>query len=458
MLDSDSVQGIDRVAELNTVGAKLFAQGHIEPARLHFLAALSIDPTHFMSLQNLGAALRTLGHYAAAESVARRSVVSAPDNPYCRSNLGVSQLHLKKFSEAIATLKSVLVDLPESGPSWHNYGLSLYMTGKLDEAMVAFNTALSFDASNYQAQSDRALALLSLGKIQEALAAYEVRWKLLHRNKIWSMGLPEWQGEALLGQRLLVHHEQGFGDSIMLVRFVKALAKLGGSITLAVPQELVKLFKRSYRFVKVIDMTDEILNAPENFDYHTPLLSTMRWLGLQKPSEIDPQAYLFAKPMQFLKLPDAKMKIGVCWASGNHGPALLERRRVVPLVSFLPLTELPSVSLISLQKGDEAKDILKNGLEGIVFDISAKLEDFAATADVIAHLDLVISVDSAVAHLAGAIGKPCLMLSPYTRCWRWWNKNIGWPWYSRMLVYHQSPSGSWDEAMGKVVKEVRSRG
>lgn len=452
MPDSESF-AITRADELNAVGAKLFGQNQIEAARLHFLAALYAEPNHAQALQNLGAALRQLNHYEVAASVARRSVVASNNNPYCRSNLGVSQIGLRQFDEALITLRSVLDDLPNSGPSWHNYGLALYMTNQHEEALAAFNKGLALDPDNVQAQSDRALSLLCLGELQLGLAAYESRWKLLWKSPVWNLDLPEWQGEELSGCRLLVHHEQGFGDSIMLSRWLKELP-VSCRVTLAVPNELHRLFERSFPFVQVIGWDGDQLNDAGAFDYHSPLLSIMRWLNIKSPSEIDPRLYIVASPMAKLTLPKAKLHVGICWASGNHGPTVVDRRRIVPLTQFLPLTELPGVLLVSLQKGDANNDISNNGLEGIVYDVGMHIDDFADTADVISQLDLVISVDSAVAHLAGAVGKPCLMLGPFTRCWRWWNESSGLPWYNDMMQFNQSKDGTWNDAMQEITATV----
>jgi Flp pilus assembly protein TadD len=451
----DSGIVVTRAEELNHIGAQFFGQGEMEPARLHFLAALSLEPNNPRALQNLGAVLRNLRHFEAAASVARRSVVASGNNPMCRSNLGVSLLAIRQFDEALATLHDVVTELPTSGPSWHNYGLVLYMLGRYDEALYAFEHGLQYTPGNAQMRSDRALTLLSLGELQAGLVAYEVRWNILKRNAAWNIGVPEWQGEALDSCHILVHHEQGFGDSIMLVRFMKQLAVKGCRITLAVPTELMRLFERSFNYIKVVDMSSITEAADEKFDYHAPMLSVMRHLDIGSPHEIDATPYLLAEPTVPVNLPKAKLRVGICWASGNHGAVVADRRRVVPLTQFLPLSEIPGVALISLQKGKESYDIMAQGLEGIVYDLSHRLEDFAHTADVMANLDLIISVDSAVAHLAGAIGKPCLMLSPYSRCWRWWNFN-GQPWYRDMLQFTQSQDGTWNEAMADVTAEVRA--
>jgi hypothetical protein len=220
-----------------------------------------------------------------------------------------------------------------------------------------------------------------------------------------------------------------------------------------VPNELKVLFKRSFPFIEILALDDEALEGHLTYDFHSPMLSLMRWLKVEKPGDISPEPYLVGNAANVpMKLPEARFRVGLCWASGNHGPTHMERRRMAPLVGFLPLLERSDVALISLQKGKEVNDIIANGLEGLVFDLSPKLVDFAATADTIAALDFVISVDSAVAHLAGAMGKPCLMLSPYSRCWRWWTSGMGLPWYRGMQVFDQSQSGLWDVAIADAIR------
>jgi tetratricopeptide (TPR) repeat protein len=448
---------LTRCEELNSMGATLFAQGQLEPARLHFLAALGLEPENSVVLQNLGAVLRNLGHYRASEAVAKRSVLASNGNPYCRSNLGVAQLSLKKYYTAVQTLADVLEDLPNSAPSWHNYGLALYMANRHEEALAAFDEALDLGAVGPNLASDRALCLLALGLIQEGLAAYEVRWDILGKSPVWSYGISEWQGEAPRGLRILVHHEQGFGDTIMLSRFLHILHNRGAEITFAVPNELLRLMEDSFGYlVQVASLFDETLGVAGRFDYHTPTLSLMRHLGVAKTGDIPNEAYLVPdlRDPVIARLPKRGKKIGICWASGNHGPALTDRRRLAPLLGFLPLAEIPDVALISLQKGEEAKDIQAHGLEGLVHDFSHWLTDFAATAAVIAELDMVISVDSAVAHLAGALGVPCIMLSPFTRCWRWWDANTAAPWYNNMTVFSQSFNGTWDAAVEEAINSV----
>lgn len=451
----DSIQPRGYV-ELNHIGSELFKQGQWEAARLHFLAALSLEPGEPTVLQNLGAALRNLGHHEAAESVGRRSVAGTKgQNPFNLQNFGVAQLSLKKYNDSIQTFKAALKLAPDLGAIWHNYGVALYTLGKHKEAIEAFDKALVSGHDVAQCRSDRALAYLSLGELQKGLEAYEIRWQMLHNNKIWKTPITEWQGESLVGKHLLLHHEQGFGDSLMLVRFVKQLSALGCQITVVVPGPLVQLFQQSFDYIRVISFDDFDAEDTSAYDYHTPMLSVMRWLGLQKPEDIERGSYLQARCTKDMRLPEAKFRVGICWASGNHGPILMERRRVVPLPLFLPLTEIPGVAVVGMQKGDGNSDTVRHGMEGLIYDVAQRIEDFADTAEIMSYLDLVISVDSAAAHLAGALGKPCIMLSPYTRCWRWWSNGTGWPWYNDMTQYHQAQDGSWNLAVMKAISQVR---
>ena len=451
-MPDDGGRIVTRADVLNSIGADYYGKGNVDGARLHYLAALHVDPNHSDALLNLGAALRSMGHFEASVSVARRSVRLSNGNIYAKMNLGVALLALRRYDEALDIMGEVVDELGEAGPAQHNYGLVLYILNWHEEALRIFDRSIELDPHNTQCQSDRALTLLALGRLQEGLAAYEVRWLRLYQNEIWKLGVPEWKGEDLAGQHILLNHEQGFGDSIMLSRFVRDVAAKAGAVTLAVPAELIRLFANSFPDVRVVDVKDELQATA--YDFHSPLLSTMRWLGVAEPSAIDAKPYLHAaRVINTIRLPSAKFKIGVCWASGNHGSEFMERRRVVPVTSFLPLTELPDVALVSLQKGDPGNDIQRHGMEGLIYDATVSIDDFADTADVINHLDLVVSVDSAVAHLTGAIGKPCMMLAPYTRCWRWWNNN-GLPWYNNMTQYTQAMNGTWDDAMRAVLRDV----
>jgi len=408
--------------------------------------------------------LRNLQHYDAAAVMARKSVAASGGNPYCLSNLGVSLLSQKKFFESRLILEKVTRLLPSSAPSWHNYGLVLYMMGSFEDALFAFDRAIALGSPDPHLRSDRALALLALGDIPFGLETYEIRWQILAKNRIWNLNIPEWKGETLAtGQNLLIHHEQGFGDSLMLSRFLpRAKQKIAANLIYAVPDELLDLFNHSFPQITVVSTSDSCLGQELGFDYHIPMLSLLRYLGIDVPDDVRSLPYLSA-PADVRnvrgRLPQSDFKVGICWASGNHGKSLSDRRRVVDLKDFLPLLELNNTTVVSLQKDPEVKEIERLGLGGIIFDVNPWLDDFGVTANVISELDAVISVDSAVAHLAGALGIPCFMLSPYSRCWRWWKAETDGnaePWYKNMPLFSQASNGSWTDAVADAIASVRA--
>lgn len=457
MNDAAQQTAMQRLAGLVNTGADYGRDGNWQAARLHFLAALHIDPNNPHALHNLCAALYHLEMYAASVSIGRRALVHSPPDltPHIKNNIGAALTGLKRFAEAQRLIREVISTIPKEPWPHHGLGLALYMTGNLENALAEFDRAVTLEPRSAQFRSDRALTLLSMGEVQTGLFEYEARWQssLLHKSRLWDLGVPQWQGEKC--NKLLVHHEQGYGDTLMLCRWVPVLQEYCQHLTLAVPKELVTIMRQSFSEVDVYEWSDETLG--KDYDFHAPMLSTLRWLGVEFGGDFRPKPYLKTETTELsTALPKAPFRVGLCWASGDHGPKLRQRRRVVPLEQFLPLSEIEGVRLISLQKGPHTNEIMDIGAEGIIFDIMNRCEDFAATASVINELDLVVSVDSAVVHLAGGLGKPTIMLGPYTRCWRWWHPKTGEPWYNNMQLLRQSANTSWQNATAALTMLVKS--
>ena len=445
-----------RALELNNLGATLHSQGKIGAAYMHWLAALTIEPENNMFLQNTSAALIAMELYEMAAVVSRKAIKIDKNNQHSLSNYGVALLGMRQFKESREIFEKIVNKINNVPGFWHNYGLALYMSGMFWKAAEALKKSLVLQPDMIQVQSDYALSLMATGDLGNGLREYEIRWKTLYKSKIWDLGIPEWQGETLEGKNILIHHEQGFGDSLMLCRFINDARMLGANVTIAVPEELIRLFEENFSYAKVINWESSDINA-EEFDFHSPMLSLMRWLNIKSIEDVVYfGSYLEAKSTVVNKGAfQTKLKIGLCWASGDHGAALRKRRRKLSLKSFLPLLEIPNVSLISLQKGDESNEIEAIGALGFIWNPMSRVDDFLGTAEVINDLDLVISVDSAVAHLAGVMGKPVLMLGPAPRCWRWWTKTNGSPWYKNMKIYSQSQIGSWTDAIENVINQVK---
>ncbi len=450
--------------ELVDIGTQFFLQKRVDIARLYFDAALLKEPDHGRALHNLSSAL-IQGHLLpAALSTARRALNSGLDNNGVLMNITAALNGLGQFEEVLEGTDKIIRSMPPFDPRLpavlHNRGLVLNHLEQYEEAVKSYEKALILASSEDQKNmilSDRALAILAIGKIVEGCREYEVRWtNRLYKSKVWELGIPQWQGESLEGKRIILQHEQGFGDGVMLVRLVPELLLRGANVSLAVPGPLVELFTHHvpWQGVPVFEWNDDEERMREwRADYQVPMLTALGLLGY-KPKHIFDNPYLHATPDKD-NLGPPGFRVGLCWASGYHSFALAIRRRYVPLSLFFPLAEIPGVRLVSLQKDDPAKDILNLGAESFIHDAMARCSDFADTARVIAGLDLVVSVDSAVVHIAGALGIPCIMLGPYVRCWRWWGGETGWPWYKDFRIFKQSQWGVWNKEVERVIDLVK---
>jgi hypothetical protein len=225
-------------------------------------------------------------------------------------------------------------------------------------------------------------------------------------------------------------------------------------VTFAVPRQLVRLFENQEWNIEVVCIHDIDETWASRFDFHSPLYSMMRHLGVER-EDISGRAFLQSPPLTVPPVHAAMFNVGICWASGTHHDYTDWRRRVSPLADWLQLAEVPGVQLWSLFPGDEAqREIVQLGAEAVVLDRVTKFEDFAETAAFVASLDLVISVDTAVAHLSGALGVPTWMLSQFAPCWRWWglDEGTGAPWYDSMLTFKQREPGDWKSQLEECVR------
>jgi hypothetical protein len=289
-----------------------------------------------------------------------------------------------------------------------------------------------------------------------ALEHYEERWNSLLHQEPWDFHLKEWTGESLTDKTILIHHEQGFGDTIMTARFVSDFAqKYDCRVVFAVPAALVELFEsQDWPGVEVVAI--EGLDNPQ-VDYHSPLWSMVRWRGIQK-SDITGEKYLTAPKIVTPSTIDSRMiNIGICWASGKRNSPMDVRRRISPLKDWLCLSEHPMVQLHNLWKdGDAQVEIDSLGAGPIVRNDVDNLHSFAQTGAYLKKFDLVIGVDTAIIHLAGALGIQTYMVSHLANCWRWWDikAGLGTPWYDSVAIVHQRDQSNWTEPLLEVRNKV----
>ncbi len=297
------------------------------------------------------------------------------------------------------------------------------------------------------------MTLLAAGKFEEGWRQFEQRWQVEPlRNHQRSFAQAQWRGETLGGRRLFLHAEQGFGDTIQFCRYI-LLIEAEATVILEVPPELVRLMGSLKRTIQIVPTGEE----PPDFDLHCPLMSLP--LALQATVTTIPAAtpYLAADPAQVSvwaeRLRSLKgLRVGLVWAGGmRHGDTAslaVDRRRSMALQQLAPLAGLPGVEFISLQMADPARQTPPVGLS--LHDWTAELTDFADTAALIEGLDLVIGVDTAVVHLAGALGKMVWMLNRFDSCWRWQRARDDSPWYPTLTQFRHPQSGDWADVLAQV--------
>lgn len=435
-------------------------RGELQTARTLYAAVLRDYPDNADAAHDLGQTLSMLREDNAAAMVTQVAVRLDPTRWQVWNNLANSYWRLRNYPMAQAAFEEAR-RLGGNDPGlMHNIGLCQYSQGEHAAAIESYDTALAANPNNPGLWSDRALAILASGDWKRGWVANEARWGMLAKSAAWYTGAPEWQGENLAGKSILVHHEQGNGDTIQFCRFVTHIRLLGAYVTLAVPASLMGFVEGLGLSVlpgtpsnswSIIDIDGKMPHR----DYHAPLLSLPRHLKIDTNGHISGKPYLnAARPY---RASDA-FNVGICWAGRGGLSADLDRSASIS--DFWPLTTLRGVKLFSLVKGPREADIRAAGLDGFVTDLAPKMHDYAATARLINGLDLVVTVDTSVAHVAGAIGVPTILLCADRPCWRWQAKDGRTPWYDSMTVLKQDQPRQWapviHQAVQIIAEKVRS--
>ncbi len=388
-----------------------------------------------------------------------------PDNSEAVNMHGILLHQEGRFDEAIAVFERAEALGNRAAAS--NRGNSLLDLGFMREALRAHELAVERDPASPGALYNLSLTRLRLGHWRQGWPGYEARWRFreVHRGpRVFSQ--PRWQGEALDGQRILLHAEQGLGDTIQFCRYASMVAARGGQVILQV-QEPVERLMQSLDVVRAGRAQTALLGAkPPDFDLECPLMSLPAAFGTTVETVPWPGAYLFADPelaaekrVQFprLRLQDsscAQHRVGLAWAGNPRYKA--DRQRSVKLATLLPLLRIPGISWIALQKGEAAKQLVAMPGDVSVLDGSSRDRDLAETAALMAMLDLVITTDTSIAHLAGAMGKPVWILLPHLSDWRWMQQIGTTPWYPTARLFRQCIPGDWAEVLDRVIKELNA--
>jgi tetratricopeptide (TPR) repeat protein len=459
----------EQVEALNILGVILCQSSRADAAIAHLQKALTVKPDFVDAWCNLGSALRENGNLREAIPYYQRAIALKPDYADAHYNLALVLQEQDRLEEALEHCRRVVALRPNFADAHYSQGFVLRRLGQLPEAIASYRRAIQIEPDYPEAHKNLGHALLLNGDFQPGFAAYEWRW----RQKHWSprpFSQPLWDGAALQGKTILLHAEQGIGDTIQFIRYAALVKNRGGQVIVECPHPLLRL-------LKTVSGIDQLVaqNSPlPDFDTHAPLLSLPHILGTRletipaqvpyvevasvgcQGSEEEPEgqrdtetvqcSVLNLSPQSADHLPGS-LKIGIVWA-GNPDHKN-NRLRSCGLVWFQMLLDLPGACFFSLQKGEAAAD-LKNMPELPIQDLSGQLNDFADTAAAIAQLDLVITVDTAVAHLAGALGKPVWTLLSSSPDWRWMLERKDSPWYPTMRLFRQRYQGDWQVVFEQV--------
>jgi Flp pilus assembly protein TadD len=395
----------------------------------------------------LGCVYQKLRDHSRAAAAFEKALKLEPQSAATEYNLGSTCYKLGQVGKAETLFRSAVEKDPHDSASWNNLGKCLKELNRLDESIAAYNRALEIAPEYALARYGRAVSLLTAGRLPEGFRDYEWRWHLVTPRQFRQ---PEWNGTPAPGQTLFLHAEQGFGDAMQMVRFVPAARERVGRVILECRPGLEKLLQYSNCADVVIPYGVEI----PPFDFRLSLISLPRVLGVTLDTIPNRTPYLRAPACK--RLPPAqpgRLKVGLAWAgnSEHHQDAA----RSLRLEQLAPVLQVPGVVFYNLQQPVPAGDQSCLRQFSAVIQSDLKLADFLDTASVAAEMDLVISVDTAVAHLAGALGKPVWILLQHSPDWRWFLERPDSPWYPTAQLFRQAERSKWEEPIFRVAEALK---
>lgn len=444
----------------NDLGALLASQGRMTEAEACFRQAISTSPDLAEAHNNLGEVLQAQEKLTEAQDSIWTALRIRPSFADALANLAVVYSKMGRKDDAERALMQAITLQPNLAKAHFNLGMLYIGQGKMVEAEVSFRRALSLTPDSAQVKYNLATLALLRGDYDEGLGFYENRFLAFadwRNTSFLPLGLEDrafWKGEQLSGRHLLVWTEQGLGDSLMVMRYLPFLkAKGAGKVFVYCEPALERLIRQLPGVDEVIPQTDAL--PFEEFDLHCPAMSLPYLFGTrldsipgQIPYLVVPNTLIadWATRLAFIQ----KIRVGLVWAGSRS--LRDDTRRSIPLRHFDPLRRIAGVQMISLQKGTEPQQLLE--LHWDMLDFMGECHDLMDTAALVLNLDLVISVDTAVAHLAGALGKPIWLLNRFGSEWRWGLLREDSPWYPSMRIFNQDTQGDWTETIRKVATEL----
>jgi tetratricopeptide (TPR) repeat protein len=432
---------------LHDLAALLRAAGRTEALAAAFAVALALTPDDPRLLHAWAEHLVQARREGEAIAPLRRALALRPGMPAARSLLGTLLAAGGGMAEALALFRQAVADDPGDAVGWSNLGKALAAAGDFPPAIEALDRAVRLAPQDAQLGLNRAIALLKSGRLEEGWAAYEVRLRMPGHVVLPPAQRLRGPPGRLDGRRVLVTHEEGFGDTLQFLRYVPRLAALGALVEAWVPPELVRIAG------SVPGLQAAASTPPALLDLHIPCMSLPLLFGTSVATIPGDVPYLAPPPAEaaswaarLAHLP--RPRVGLVWSGAARaaylGAASVDRQRSLDPALLAPLAALPRVGFVSLQKGAREAPPLP------LHDPMGAVRDFADTAAIIANLDAVVSVDTAVAHLAGALGRTVLLLDRYDNCWRWLSGRADSPWYPGLRIFRQDRPGEWEPVVARV--------
>ncbi|MHC4425259.1 MAG: tetratricopeptide repeat protein [Planctomycetota bacterium] len=436
----------------------LRTRGRHDEAISNYERAIHLKPDYAKAYNNLGLALRKLGRLTEAIENYRKAIQLKPSYAEAYNNLGIVLKDQEQFAEAIESYKRAIQFKPDYAEAYYNLANAQRNQEQIADTIENYTQAIRLKPDHADAHWNYSHALLSSGRFIEGFREYEWRRHIdlktiayPHHHQV-----PRWDGSCFEGKRLLVHYEQGLGDSLQFVRYLPSVKARAGTVIFESLKPLMGLL-RGFDAIDELVETSFDRKPAVKFDLYASLMdlpgifqTTLETIPADVP-------YLHADPAKTEywknRLTETDFKVGIVWAGSTVHKS--DRERSCALECFAPLAEIAGVRLYGLQKGPAAMQMKDLAGKMSITDLAEQFADFTDTAGAIENLDLVISVDTAVVHLAGAMGKPVWVLLQFAPDWRWMLKRTDSPWYPTMRLFRQRKPNDWSNVFGRVADELK---
>jgi len=446
----------DDVRALYERGLVLQSVQRLDEAVASYDRALAVDPGRPEVHNSRGVALQALGRLEQALASYERAIAIEPGYADAQNNCGGVLIALGRPGQALAAIDVALALRPGFAEALNNRGIALHALNRPDEALSSYDDALATRDDLADAHFNRALTALLLGQLPVGWEGYEWRWKCKEFGAARDFEQPLWRGAGdVRGKSLLLHAEQGLGDTIQFSRYATLVAARGARVILEVQPPLKSLLHE-------IDGIDDIVARGDplpQFDLHCPLLSLPLALATTLDSIPSPTGNLKPDAARVARWatrlgPRESLRVGLAWSGGARHR--YDRQRSIPLALFEPLLALP-LQFVCLQTEIRASDHATLQKSTNLLHFEHEIVDFCDTSALIELVDLVLCVDTSVAHLAATQGKPVWLLLPQVPDWRWMLQREDSPWYPTMRIFRQHTAGGWSEVIERVARELLVR-